>query len=92
MTHRRSDRQPLADVIIRVSGQVIRRLRRRAGISQERLAAEAGVDRTHVGNVERRGVSVGIATMHAFLCALGVTWAAIDAELANQSPRTREPT
>jgi transcriptional regulator with XRE-family HTH domain len=70
-------------------------MRKRAGLSQERLAEEARIDRTHVGRLERYGVSAGIATMHALLCAIGASWAefgaALDAELADQSVRTRRP-
>jgi transcriptional regulator with XRE-family HTH domain len=79
-------------LVVSLTGQVIQRLRKRAGLSQERLAAEAGIDRTQVGRLERYGVSAGIATMHALLCAIGASWAefgaALDAELSAQSGQT----
>ncbi len=72
--------------VVGVIGIVIRRLRKRAGISQERLAAESGIDRSYVGRVERHGASVGIATMDALLTTIRVSWAefgaVLDAELA----------
>ncbi len=42
-------------------GQAIRELRAKAGLSQERLADEAGLHRTYVGGIERgeRNVSFG---------------------------------
>jgi len=74
------------------AARVIARYRRRVGFSQERLAAEAGIDRSHVGGMERRGVDLRLSTMNALLVALGCTWAefgaALDAELA-PTPRRR---
>lgn len=34
-------------------GQVIRELRTQAGLSQEALAHEAGIDRSYIGGIER---------------------------------------
>lgn len=36
-----------------IFGEVVRELRRAQGLSQERLAAEAGVDRAYMGVLER---------------------------------------
>jgi len=36
-----------------IFGEVVRELRRARGLSQERLAAEAGVDRAYMGVLER---------------------------------------
>jgi transcriptional regulator with XRE-family HTH domain len=79
-------------LVVSLTGQVIQRLRRRAGLSQERLAEKAEIDRTQVGRLERYGVSSGIATMHALRRAIGVSWAefgaALDEELSAQSGQT----
>lgn len=44
-------------------GLVIRDLRIQKGISQERLALDAGIDRTYIGHIEKgaRNVSIEIA-------------------------------
>jgi len=46
--------------IIRVVADAVRRARKAAGLSQEALASEAGVDRTYISQVERgkRNVTV----------------------------------
>ena len=43
-------------------GLIIKELRNNAGISQERLALESGVDRTYIGDIEKgnRNVSLEI--------------------------------
>lgn len=49
-------------------GLVIRDLRLKKGVSQERLALDADIDRTYVGHIEKgtRNVSIEIAEKLAF--------------------------
>src|SRR5262249_44386363 len=69
------------------AARVIKRFRQRAGISQDRLAAEAAVDRSTVNVLERLGKDVRLSTMNALLVGLGRTWTdfgvELDGELAN---------
>lgn len=41
------------DRLPRVFGEVVRSLRKRRGLSQEHLAAAAGIDRAYMGGIER---------------------------------------
>ena len=53
-------------------GQQIRALRQRKAISQEELAARAGVHRTYIGMIERGEKNVTILTMVKMASALSV--------------------
>lgn len=53
-------------------GWNLRRLRVERGLSQERLALAAGIDRAYVGRVERGSENVTITTLEAMAKALGV--------------------
>lgn len=53
-------------------GWNIRRLRVAKGLSQERLALEADVDRSYVGRIERGDENVTISTLEALAMAIGV--------------------
>lgn len=55
-----------------ILGWNLRRLRVAKGISQERLALEAGIDRAYVGRVERAKENVTVATLDALAVVLGV--------------------
>jgi transcriptional regulator with XRE-family HTH domain len=59
--------------IIAVVAQNVRALRKPAGLSQEGLAHEAGVDRTYVSQVERRQRNVTIVVLARLAKALGTT-------------------
>lgn len=50
----------------------VRRLRRAAGVSQEALAAAAGLHRTYVGAVERGERRVTLRTVERIAAALSV--------------------
>lgn len=50
----------------------LRQARSAKGVSQERLAAEAGVDRTYVGMLEREETSASIDTLDKLAAALGI--------------------
>ena len=55
-----------------IIGWNLRRLRVAQGLSQERLALAAGIDRAYVGRVERGSENVTIATLEAMARALAV--------------------
>lgn len=70
-----------------VFGQVVRRHRLARDLSQERLAEDAEIHRTHVGLLERglRSASLDIAERVAW--ALGVPLSALIAETEREWPR-----
>lgn len=55
-----------------IIGWNLRRLRVACGLSQERLALAAGIDRAYVGRVERGSENVTITTLEAMARALSV--------------------
>jgi|HubBroStandDraft_6_1064221.scaffolds.fasta_scaffold22653_3 transcriptional regulator with XRE-family HTH domain len=83
-------RQSAAKVVARA----FRAFRESASVSQERLAALAGVARTYVGRVERAALMPTMTQMHRLLAALGVSWqafgAGLDTEL-NAAQRADRP-
>jgi len=66
----------------------LRRLRVARGLSQERLAFEAKIDRSYVGRIERGTENVTIATIEAMAMALGV---GIDALFKPVDPADAQP-
>ena len=60
----------------------IKRLRAERGLAQERLALEAGVDRTQVSKIERCIANPTIEVLHKLAKALGVTVGALLADLS----------
>ena len=54
-------------------GEAIRHARRQQGISQEKLALMAGVDRSYVGRVERGDNNVAVLTLLKLAQALDVS-------------------
>ena len=59
--------------ILRNFGQTLRTVRQRAGMSQEELAARAGLDRTYVGGAERGERNVSLVNLVRLANALGVS-------------------
>jgi ribosome-binding protein aMBF1 (putative translation factor) len=57
---------------LRRFGRRVRTLRRERRLSQEALAARAGVHRTYVGSVERGERNVSVLNIHALAAALDV--------------------
>jgi transcriptional regulator with XRE-family HTH domain len=55
-----------------ILGCAIRRERERRGLSQEGLAALAGVSRTHIGEIERGATALSVATLVAIAEGLGM--------------------
>lgn len=62
-------------------GWNVRHLRVQKGLSQERLALEAGIDRSYVGRVERGSENVTVATLEAMAAVLDVEVAALFAKV-----------
>ena len=82
----------------KIFGEVLRRCRNIAGISQEELADRAEVDRTHISRLERGVQQPTIATLIGLAIALGVPAAEIVAaterdymKIASRKRRTRRP-
>ncbi|WP_064832595.1 helix-turn-helix domain-containing protein [Rhizobium phaseoli] len=65
----------------RTIGWNLRRLRVDRGLSQERLALEAEIDRSYVGRVERGRENVTVATLEAFAKVLSVGVSELFAEI-----------
>jgi transcriptional regulator with XRE-family HTH domain len=68
--------------IRKLFGSNMRRLRTRAGMSQEAQAEKMGVDRAHVSSMERGQQNVTLTTLWQAANALGVK----PAELLNEGP------
>lgn len=56
-------------------GRRVRELRRQLGVSQEELAARAGLHRNYVGSVERGERDIGISAVGRLAAALGMSLA-----------------
>lgn len=59
--------------IIGIVAQTVRKARKAAGLSQEELAFEAGLDRTYVSQVERGKRNVTIVVLARLAAALKTT-------------------
>jgi transcriptional regulator with XRE-family HTH domain len=66
---------PTRDQIRRAFAQTVRSLRRKAGISQERLALNLGIDRANTAGLERGLHSPTLGTIFRLLPRLHVTLA-----------------
>ncbi|WP_298957258.1 helix-turn-helix transcriptional regulator [uncultured Methylobacterium sp.] len=71
-----------------IVGWNLRRLRVAQGLSQERLALAAGIDRAYVGRVERGSENVTITTLEAIARALSAPVAAL---LVEPEPGAEQP-
>lgn len=67
-------------------GWNLRRLRVERGLSQERLALEAAIDRSYVGRVERGSENVTVAALEALTQVLGVHVSALFQEVDPNAP------
>ncbi|EHK1077450.1 MULTISPECIES: helix-turn-helix domain-containing protein [Vibrio harveyi group] len=52
-------------------GKCIVKMRKSKGLSQEKLALQAGIDRSYVGRVERGEVNLTVEKLYSFAEALG---------------------
>jgi transcriptional regulator with XRE-family HTH domain len=53
-------------------GERVREIRLKKGLSQERLADLAKIDRTYIGGIERGERNIGVKNVHRIADALGV--------------------
>ena len=60
-----------ADILVRF-GERVRQLRKERGFSQERFAAECGLDRTYIGGIERGERNVALRNIHRIAEALRI--------------------
>ena len=63
------------DPALTALGDAIRHIRKKQGVSQEKLALIAGVDRSYVGRVERGDNNVALLTLLKLAHALDVSGA-----------------
>lgn len=70
-----------------IIGWNLRRLRVEQGLSQERLALAAAIDRAYVGRVERGSENVTITTLEAMARALSVPVATLLVEPDAAAPK-----
>jgi transcriptional regulator with XRE-family HTH domain len=64
----------LEDIKLRF-GKVVRELRKQKGYSQEKLAMEAGLDRTYIGGLERGERNVSLINLEKISSALKISLA-----------------
>ena len=76
---------PPADELLRTLGRAIRRTRRERELSQEAVAAAAGVQANQVGHLERGTADVYTSTMLRIVAGIGVPLADI-AHAYDESP------
>ena len=67
----------MPESVVRKVGRRIRELRQKKAWSQEKLAEEAGLHRTYIGQVERGEKSIGVENLVRLSRALGVAAAAL---------------
>ena len=60
------------DKRIKLFGEKVRQIRKEKGISQERLAELAGIDRSYMGNIERGEKILTLGKAYEICDALGV--------------------
>jgi transcriptional regulator with XRE-family HTH domain len=53
-------------------GNQVRRIRKDLNMSQEKLAGLAGIDRAHMGHIERGSASPTLKKIHQIAAALGI--------------------
>jgi transcriptional regulator with XRE-family HTH domain len=70
-------------------GQAIRRLRERAGYSQEKFAQMANIDRTYMSEIERGVTNVSLEMVYRLAKALDVTLVELftEVESGGDAPR-----
>ncbi len=73
-------------------GALVRRLRLERGFSQESFAQECGLERPHVGKIERGEINVTVATTTRLVEGLDLTLTAFFAELEKELGSAREGT
>ena len=59
-------------IVLREFGEAVRQARKRAGISQERLALDAGLHRTYVSQIERGIANPSLWSIASLASVIGV--------------------
>ena len=62
-------------------GEAVRKFRTARGLSQEKLAEQASIHRTYIGDVERGLRNISLVNMHRIAAALGVSLSALIGEM-----------
>jgi transcriptional regulator with XRE-family HTH domain len=75
----------------RIFGRALRELRRRAGVTQEQLAASAGTDNTYISHAEAGRFGVGWPSAMRLLRALDATPSDLAAEIERQQQEHTQP-
>ncbi len=70
-------------------GQAVRKLREETGVSQERFAHKAGIDRAFMSRIERGKSNVSLATIERVARGLGVHLDELFAAVEQQRTRGR---
>jgi len=68
----------------------LKTLRKRAGIAQEKLALEAGIERSYMSGMERGKHSPNLDTIYKILPFLGVTFPQFAEEFEHSLRRVRK--
>jgi len=63
---------PTDEILLLAIGNTIRKLRERTGVSQEKFAAQAGLDRTYQTSIERGRRNVTVQTLDRLAVALRI--------------------
>jgi transcriptional regulator with XRE-family HTH domain len=74
---------------LRALGQALRRLRSRANVTQEELAARASTGNTYISRVENGRIDVGWTTLRRLLLALDASLGDLVAEVERQDPPSK---
>lgn len=74
-TSKRTPKAPPRALLLRASAICLRTLREKAGLAQETLAQEAGIDRAYMGGLERGEHSPTLVMLYRLFPALGVSFA-----------------
>jgi transcriptional regulator with XRE-family HTH domain len=61
-----------ADIAVRF-GQRVRELRKARGLSQERFAAQCGLDRTYISGIERGRRNISLRNIEVIAKTLGIS-------------------
>lgn len=85
---------PEARAFLRLFGDVLRGLRKEAGLGQEQLAVRAGLAPNRIGEIERAAVDPALSRLWTVARALGLAPSAIlrRVELASADARTLDET
>jgi transcriptional regulator with XRE-family HTH domain len=77
----------MAQSIAEAFGTVVRKRREEKGISQEELAARAGIHRTYVSSIERSKVRLGLDIAKKVAAGLGLPLSDLIAEAEGKKSR-----